>query len=184
VGQSLLFVDITGAIVRDGPIATVIAFLAVVVLVAAVQRRLRPTLLVVGSLVLGVAWLVGMAAWARARINFLNFVVLPITFGIGVDYAVNVVQRWSREGPGSLPRVLRETGGAVALCCATTIIGYASLLVADNRALRGFGLLASVGEAACIAAALLALPAWLASAGRGSASCEGSARFGEKGAGA
>jgi uncharacterized protein len=161
VGQSLLFIDIADAIVRDGPSATALAFAAVVLLVVLALRKLRPVLLVVGSLLLGVAWLVGAAAWARVRLNFLNFVVLPITFGIGVDYAVNIVQRWRSEGAGSLQRVLRETGGAVALCSLTTIIGYASLLVADNRALRGFGLLASIGEVACLLAALVALPAFL-----------------------
>jgi predicted exporter len=161
VGQQLLFSDIAAAIVRDGPMATAIAFSAVVLLVVVGMRRLRPALLVLGSLVLGVVWLAGIAAWARVRLNFLNFVVFPITFGIGVDYAVNIVQRWRVEGPDSLERVLRETGGAVALCSLTTIIGYASLLVADNRALRGFGLLASLGEVACFAAALIALPAWL-----------------------
>jgi predicted RND superfamily exporter protein len=161
VGQSLLFLDIAEAISRDGPIATAVAFLAVVALVFVALRRVRPALLVLGSLLLGVAWLVGAAAWARVRANFLNFVVLPITFGIGVDYAVNIVQRWRLEGAGSLQRVLRETGGAVALCSLTTIIGYSSLLVADNRALRGFGLLASIGEVACLGAALVALPAFL-----------------------
>jgi hypothetical protein len=161
VGQGLLIIDLVDAIARDGPLATVLAFAAVVALVAIALRRLRPTALVVGSLLLGVAGLVGAAAWAQVRLNFINFVVLPITFGIGVDYAVNIVQRWRLEGPGSLDRVLRETGGAVALCSLTTIIGYGSLLVADNRALRGFGLLASAGELACITAALVALPAWL-----------------------
>jgi predicted RND superfamily exporter protein len=161
VGQNLLFLDIADAIVRDGPLATLLAISAVVVLVALALRKIRPTVEVLGSLFLGVAWLIGAAAWGRVRLNFLNFVVLPITFGIGVDYAVNIVQRWRIEGPGSLERVLRETGGAVALCSLTTIIGYGSLLVADNRALRNFGLLASLGEFACITAALVALPAWL-----------------------
>ena len=161
VGQSLLFIDIADAIVRDGPVATLLAFGAVVVLVFLALRRLRSALQVLGSLLLGVTWLVGFAAFGRIRLNFLNFIVLPITFGIGVDYAVNIVQRWRIEGKGSLAHVLRETGGAVALCSLTTIIGYGSLLSADNRALRGFGLLASVGELACISAALVALPAWL-----------------------
>jgi uncharacterized protein len=161
VGQPLLVIDIVDAIVRDGPVATLLAFGAVVVLVAIALRRARPTLLVIGSLLLGVLWLLGAAAWGRVKLNFLNFVVLPITFGIGVDYAVNVVQRWRAEGPGSLERVLRETGGAVALCSLTTIIGYTSLLVADNQGLRGFGFLASLGEVGCVAAALVALPAWL-----------------------
>ncbi len=167
VGQWLLFIDMVDAIIRDGPKATLIAFAAVVGLVVLLLRRLRPTVQVVGSLLLGVVWLVGLAAWARVKLNFLNFVVLPITFGIGVDYAVNIVQRLSREGPGSLDRVLRETGGAVALCSLTTIIGYASLVAAESRALRGFGTLASLGELACVAAALVAMPAFLLRPGRG-----------------
>ncbi len=161
VGQSLLFEDISRAIFTDGPKATALALSLVVALVAVTFRRWRPSLLVIGSLLLGVAWLVGAAAAFRVRFNFLNFVVLPITFGIGVDYAANIVQRWRLERGLSLRRVLDETGGAVALCSLTTIIGYASLLVADSRALRGFGLLASLGELTCIGAALVALPAWL-----------------------
>jgi uncharacterized membrane protein YdfJ with MMPL/SSD domain len=163
VGQNLLFSDLVDAIERDGPRASALAFAGVVALVLVALRRFRPARQVLGSLLLGVAGLVAVAAWARVRLNFVNFVVLPITFGIGVDYAINVVQRWRLEGgaPGSLARALRETGGAVALCSLTTIIGYGSLLVADNQALRGFGLLASVGEVACLTAALVALPAWL-----------------------
>jgi predicted RND superfamily exporter protein len=161
VGQGLLFADITSAILKDGPVATGIAFWAVWFLVLLVFRRLRPSLTVFSGLLLGVAWLVGIGAAARVRINFLNFVVLPITFGIGVDYAVNIVQRYRLEGRGSLPRVLRETGGAVALCSSTTIIGYFSLFAADNQALAGFGLLAALGELSCITAALIALPAFL-----------------------
>jgi len=161
VGQSLLFEDISTAIIRDGPRATALALALVCLIVVATFRRFRPSAAVLLGLLLGVAWLVGVGAAARVRLNFLNFVVLPITFGIGVDYAVNIVQRWRLEGMGSLDRVLRETGGAVGLCSLTTIIGYSSLLVADNRALQGFGLLASLGEVTCITAALVALPAWL-----------------------
>jgi uncharacterized membrane protein YdfJ with MMPL/SSD domain len=166
VGQSLLFVDIATAILGDGPRATALALALVVLLVALTFRRVGPTLQVVGGLLLGVTWLVGVAAWSQVKLNFLNFVVLPVTFGIGVDYAANILQRVRLEGAGSLDRVLRETGGAVALCSLTTIIGYASLLVADNRALRGFGLLASLGEVACVVAALVALPAFLVAPGR------------------
>jgi uncharacterized protein len=161
LAQQLLFADITAAIVRDGPRATLLALFAVCALVALVFRKAGPTLLTCGSLLLGVAWLIGAAAAGQVRVNFLNFVVLPITFGIGVDYAVNIVQRYRLEGPGKMVRVIRETGAAVALCSATTVIGYASLLVADNRALRGFGLLASLGELCCLSAALFALPAWI-----------------------
>ena len=51
--------------------------------------------------------------------------------------------------------------GAVALCSYTTVIGYGSLLFADNQALRSFGRLATSGEIACATAALVFLPSLL-----------------------
>ncbi len=161
INPLFLLSDIDEAIWHDGPRATLLAFVLVCVLVLLVMRQLRASITVIITLVLGLIGLVGLAAAAQVRINFLNFVVLPITFGIGVDYAANIVQRYRQDGPGSIGRVLRETGGAVALCSATTIIGYGSLLVADNQALAGFGMLAALGEVTCLSAALLALPAWL-----------------------
>ena len=93
--------------------------------------------------------------------NFLNFVALPITIGIGVEYATNL---WARCRAASvsrltLPQILAETGSAVSLCSLTTIIGYSSLLLAQNRALQSFGKVACLGEVTCLVAALLIVPA-------------------------
>ena len=164
----LLLSDIDDAIARDAPRVTLLALGLVCLLVLVVLRSGRAAATVIGTLLVGVGLLVGAAALARVRVNFLNFVVLPITFGIGVDYAVNIVQRFRQERlqPGALARILRETGGAVALCSATTVIGYASLAVADSQALAGFGLLAALGEVTCLFAALFVLPAWLWRTGR------------------
>jgi predicted RND superfamily exporter protein len=49
----------------------------------------------------------------------------------------------------------------VSLCSLTTIIGYSSLLVAQNRALFLFGLVAVLGEIACLTTAVVTLPALL-----------------------
>jgi uncharacterized protein len=43
----------------------------------------------------------------------------------------------------------------------TTIIGYSSLLMAQNRGLMQFGEVAVLGEVCCITAALVAVPALL-----------------------
>src|SRR5262249_12423310 len=76
VGQALLFSDIISAILRDGPKATALALLAAMAVVLLVLRHARSALTVLFGLMLGVAWLVGAAAFARVRVNFLNFVVL------------------------------------------------------------------------------------------------------------
>ena len=42
------------------------------------------------------------------------------------------------------------------------MIGYGSLLVSDNLAIRGFGTASLIGEVACVLTALVLVPAMLA----------------------
>jgi hypothetical protein len=129
--------------------------------VLALSRFRLATPLVLGSLVLGVLGLGALAITFNIRINFANFIAFPITFGIGVDYAVNVASRWELDGHGSMVDAVRTTGGAVTLCSLTTIIGYSSLLLAENRALFLFGLLAVLGEITCLTTAVIVMPAFV-----------------------
>ena len=67
----------------------------------------------IGSLVVGVVWLLGATMALGIKINFVNFIAFPITFGIGVDYAVNVMARYLRDGERDVAGAMRGTGGAV-----------------------------------------------------------------------
>lgn len=157
-GREIILADILNAVLTDGPIATLASFIGVLVLVIFAFRRFRERTVVMVTLLVGVIWMCGVAAALGIKVNMLNFVALPITFGIGVDYPVNVYRRYIEEGPLEMGTALWSTGGAVALCSLTTIIGYSSLLFADTRALNSFGLLAVVGEITTLAAALLWMP--------------------------
>jgi uncharacterized protein len=153
--------DMIESINHDGPRATLFAFTAVVLLVIVLFRRPATFAPVLLALFLGVLWLVGAILAAWYKINFLNFIALPITFGIGVDYSVNVFSRYREEGGASILKVIRDTGGAVVLCSFTTTVGYGSLVIASNQAFVSFGLLAVMGEITCLFAAMFAMPAIL-----------------------
>lgn len=164
-GSLALSADILSSVRRDGAIASATAFGGVVLVVLLLLRARRSTALVIGSLLLGVLWLAAAAMALHIKINFANFIAFPITFGIGVDYAVNVASRWELDGRAPMVDAVLTTGGAVALCSLTTIIGYSSLLLAENRALFLFGLLAVLGEVACLSTAIVVMPAvvdWIA----------------------
>lgn len=157
-GQPPVSADMITAIMKDGPKATGVAFVAVFALVIIVFPSWRLAGSVLSSLFIGVLWMTGIMAAFDLKINFLNFIALPITFGIGVDYAVNIISRYSLGNTKSVAAVIENTGGAVALCSATTIIGYSSLLIASNQAFVSFGQLAVLGELTCLSAAIIVLP--------------------------
>lgn len=158
VSRSTVFAEMVSAMGKDGPKATFAAFLVVVFHSLLATRRLGPAAMVLGALLSGVLYTVGGAAHLGVRLNFLNFVALPLTFGIGVEYAMNLYDRIEHYG-GDVAEGLKSVGGAVTLCSMTTVIGYGSLLVADNQALQSFGYMAVAGELSCICTAMVLLPA-------------------------
>ncbi len=156
--SSTVFAGMLEVIEQDGPRVTLCALLGVAALILAAFGR-RGGILVLLALGLGLGWLAGLLGVLKWKLNFLNFVALPITLGVGADYAANLWARVRAEGRRKLGAIIADTGSAVALCSATTIIGYSSLLLSHNRALQSFGRLAVLGEVTCLVAALLALPA-------------------------
>lgn len=165
-GSIPLSADIISSIERDAPIATAASLLGVTALVVLTLRHRRAMPLVIGSLLLGVLWLLATIMALGVKINFANFIAFPITFGIGIDYSANVVARYLEQGSKNIVAAIRSTGRAVTLCSVTTVIGYSSLLFAQNRALFLFGVVAVLGEVACLLTAILVLPSVLVLLGR------------------
>jgi predicted RND superfamily exporter protein len=155
-GSAVVFGAMLRSVLHDGPIATLVSLLAVFVIIFLIIRPARVALMAICTLLVGVAWMVGAAGWSGVRVTFLNFIALPITFGIGAEYALNVVTRYREDR--DILKAVTSTGAAVALCSWTTIVGYGSLLMARNQALQGFGAMAILGEIACLLAAITALP--------------------------
>ncbi len=148
---STVFAGMLETLLADGPRVALLAVVGVVAFVLAVLGRRAWRALATQAV--GLVWFGGVLGALGMKLNFFNFVGLPITLGVGADYAANLT---SREPTAD---ALAGTGAAVALCSMTTIIGYSSLLASHNPALRSFGIVADVGEVCCLAAALLFLPA-------------------------
>ena len=162
-GRAPVFADMISAILVDGPKAILASFTATLLLVLFAFRALRQRLFTMLALLLGIAWMAGTMALAGMRLNFLNFIAFPITFGNGADYGVNVMRRYAgEEGQSNADRVrtaVGETGGAVVLCSLTTIIGYLTLFTSANLALNSFGAAMAISEVTCLLAALVTMPA-------------------------
>ena len=153
--------DIVTSVAHDGPLATTYALIAVIVLVVILFRNVEAIGLTLLALFMGMLWLSALILGFGLKINFFNFIVLPITFGIGVDYGVNIFHRFKEEKEAGILAVVKNTGGAVALCSFTTVVGYMSLLIANNQGFVSFGGLAVAGELTCVVAAVISLPAFL-----------------------
>jgi uncharacterized protein len=160
-GQAFVFADMLRSMERDGPRATLLSLFGSMAMILLLLGWGRHGWVTVASAVAGTAGMIALAGLAGIKVNFLDFIALPITIGIGADYAANIAARERSEPGAALTDVLLTSGGAVLLCSLTTIIGYGSLLVSDNAGIRSFGLAAIIGEGTCLVAAVLLCPALL-----------------------
>jgi predicted RND superfamily exporter protein len=165
-GSAVIFADMLKATARDIPKAISLSLALTLVAVFLAFRRGGHAWPVVFALSVGTGGVGLFLYFGHVKLNFLNFAALPITFGIGVDYAVNVAQRYYTREKSNVVATLRTSGGAVVLCSLTTMLGYLALLGSHNQAIRSLGSIAVVGEVSCLLAAMLALGGLFANAGK------------------
>jgi uncharacterized membrane protein YdfJ with MMPL/SSD domain len=160
-GSMFVFADVLRSMEGDGPRATVAATIGAVLIVLLLVGLGRHGWVTLACGLSGTLWMIAGCWLLGLKVNFLDFVALPITIGIGIDYAVNIAAREKADGPGSALRSLATTGSAVTLCSYTTMVGYGSLLQSASGGIRSFGAAATLGEVTCLLTALTLGPALL-----------------------
>jgi hypothetical protein len=96
------------------------------------------------------------------QLNFINAVVLPNLLAIAVDNSVHLYHRYEEEGPGSLGKVVRNTGLAAVVATLSNAAGYGALLVASHQGLRSIGQIALLGVVCTFMGTTVFFPALLA----------------------
>jgi uncharacterized protein len=160
-GEPLVVADIIGTMERDAPKMIIFALLGSVLAVIVVLGLRRHAWVTIACGLAGVLVMIASCALAGLKVHFVDLVALPITIGIGIDYAVNLAARDIEDGELGTRYLLRTTGAAVLLCSFTTTVGYATLLLSANGGIRAFGLAALIGELSCVTMALVFGPALL-----------------------
>ena len=159
--SNIIFADMLRLMLRDSPRAISLTVAVVFLIVLADFRSLRSALLVIFPLACGTVWMCGSLYLQDLKLNFYNMVALPTIIGMGIDNGVHLYHRYRQEGPGSMPVVIRSTGGAMFISMLTTMIGFFGLMMATHPGLNSIGRLALIGLLTCFVAAVLVLPAIL-----------------------
>lgn len=160
VGETTVYAMMYRMMLSEAPYVLGASASLIALLVLLQLRSVGQTLLTLVPLALGMLWLVGLMGLIDVRFTLFNIPILPAILGIGVDngvYLTDRIRRLHRE-PGGLASALGGTGAAILAATATTVMGFAAFLVADNGGLRGIGKLAVIGIAIAACTALLVLP--------------------------
>ncbi len=153
--------ELAKMMIKDASRCIGIAFGAIIFVFLIFYRRVRLFSMMVLNFAVAMSAFLAIMTLLGIKINFLNFIALPMTFGIGVDYSTNIVQSALKRGDAAdrMKTALVMTGPSVIVASLTTEIGYASLIFTKTMALSSFGTLCLIGELFSLAGALVVLPA-------------------------
>lgn len=164
--EAMVFVDMLSLMRSDAKRAVAVVLGAVFLVLLVAYRNVRSAVIVMIPVLVGMSWMLGIMAFFGIQLNVVNMVVLPTVLGIGVDNGIHIFQRYREEGFANVREVVMTTGGAAFLTTATTLLGFAGTLAAQNGGLQSLGLAASIGLGACLVSSLTVFPALLSWSGR------------------
>jgi uncharacterized protein len=136
-----------------------IGTVAVAILVYAVFRTVRHTLLALLPTAIGFVWSAGVLALLRIELDLFSLFAAVTFIGIAVDYGIYVLYRYVFEPSSGMDEVMTKTGAAIIVACVTALIGFGTLVNSSYGPLHVFGIVSIVTLTCCLTASIVSLPA-------------------------
>ena len=118
-----------------------------IVILTFLLRSWKPICILMLGLALAVGALVATLKFTGIALNLFNVLAFPLVLGVGVDYGIYIAVALRAADP---LHELRTVMKPVLLSGHTTVVGFGSLVLAQNPALRGLGLVCAIGVAWCV----------------------------------
>ncbi len=160
-GLALIHVEHGRMIVQGFRRAAVIAAVLIVLLLVIDFRSAKDTMLALVPTAVGWLWMLAAMAACGMRFDVANVVALPLVLGIGIAFGVHFMHRVREAGAQGLMVVIGGTGSAILASAATTIVGFAGLMLGQYGAMKSLGGVMVLGIASCLLATVVVLPAVL-----------------------
>lgn len=165
-GKPVLQADEMATTNADMTMATIVGTLLVALLFMAVFRGVRRPLLAVACFLVGSALTYGAAALLVGRLNLLSLVFMLVLVGVGLDYGIHMVARYT-EGlrhlarRGAIRHMMRTSVPSNATGALIAAGVFLLALPTPFQGLRELGLISGAGLLICVAVMALLLPVLL-----------------------
>jgi predicted RND superfamily exporter protein len=146
---------------------TLIALIAILILLIFSFRMWIAPLLALASLLVGLVWAVGTAALVVGQLNIMTQMMAVILLGLGIDFSIHLISGFTeRRAAGdsiaqSLEAAFLKSGKGIITGAFTTACAFLTLVISHSRGMKEMGLVSGMGLLAILLATFLFLPALL-----------------------
>jgi predicted RND superfamily exporter protein len=162
-GGHILTITTVNAIQNTQLASTLVAIFLAAVLLVGIYRHVGLGLLNILPVILAAIWIMGTMAALGITLNVMTVMVTALTVGLGIDYAIHIVERYREESQyrseqAALENTIHQTGAALLISGLTTIAGFGVLLLSPMPLVRNFGIITAATIVYSVVIAILVLP--------------------------
>lgn len=154
------------AIVRTQVLSLLFALAGPFLLVAVLRRSPGAGLRAVGPCAVAILWVFGGMGWLGIPLGVATSMFCAITLGVGVDYAIHLLEEHDRLRPegsgGAATEAVERVGPAILVDVLTVALGFLPLAFSQVPANARLGQLLGIALLASCLTTLAGLGSWLA----------------------
>ncbi|MBT6436090.1 MAG: MMPL family transporter [Deltaproteobacteria bacterium] len=159
-GEAMVLADILEVIFIESPQVMLFTLVAVFFTVLILFGNLKTTVFALLPATITMVFTCGLVALTPVHFDYLNIVMIPVLFGLGVDGGIHIMTRYSENQ--NAEQTMQETSRAITGALLTSALGFGAMFLTSHPALRSLAALSLVGLAANLLSCLVGLPSLLA----------------------
>ena len=143
--------------------STLIAILFAALILVTIYRSINLGVIAVFPTILASIWIMATMTLLGITLNVLTVMVTALTIGLGIDYAIHIVERYREEivhktEQQAIETTIIRTGSALLISGLTTICGFAVLFLSPMPLVRNFGIITAATILYSMFIAIFVLP--------------------------
>jgi len=146
---------------------SIIAFIAILILLILSFRMWAAPLFAILNLAIGLIWAIGLAAILVKSLNIMTSMVAVILIGLGIDFSIHIISIFTENRSAGKPinTAMEETflksGKGILTAGLTTCAAFLALVISSSRGMKEMGIVSSTGLFAILIVTFLFLPSLL-----------------------
>ena len=143
--------------------STLIAILFAAIILVVLYRSIDLGIIAVLPTILASIWIMATMTLLGITLNVLTVMVTALTVGLGIDYAIHIIERYREEVEHKTERQAIETtivrtGSALLISGLTTVSGFAVLFLSPMPLVRNFGIITAATIVYAMFIAIFVMP--------------------------
>jgi hypothetical protein len=167
VGSTMVQQEMSEKVVSSQIISLATTILVAGLIVSLIMRSASTGIISLVPLVSAVAINFGVMGFARIPLNLVNLIVSSIMIGIGIDYAIHLLERFQQEYEEGrdkieiLSTIMQTTGKGILANAMALALGFSVLGLSAFRSITTVGFLLALAMAVSMISTFTVIPAIL-----------------------